>query len=190
MLGGASASAPGQQQEPVTPAARSFHDSKYRVTFQIPAGWNFAQKDGELSTFHLDARSAGRNAQLRAVANLAFNPYPRATFSGALFYFSVQPHASAAECATEASGNAAPKVTQVHGASFTQGHDEHGTICIDARDEVYTTRRAGACYRFDLAMNSFCGGEVSGAKDMTQGEMDNIRKRMESILNTVVIEAK
>ena len=38
-------------------------------------------------------------------------------------------------------------------------------------------------------MNSFCD-EVSGARDMTQLQMDDIRKRMDSILNTVVIDAQ
>ena len=186
-------SAQGQQRndaEPTSPAARSFHDAKYGVRVQVPAGWNFTQKDGELSTFHLDARSAGRKAQLRAVATLAFNPYPASTFSGALFYFSVQPQTSEAECATEASGKTTPKEARVNGVIFAYGHDEHGTICVEARDEVYTTRRADSCYRFDLVMNSFCGGEVSGAEDMTQAQMDDIRKRLESILNTVVIDAK
>lgn len=180
---------PGQAQkpEPTTPAARDFHDSRYKVSFHIPAAWNFTQKDGEVSTFHLDARSAGSKAQLRAVATIAFNPYPLTNFSGALFYFSVRPHATEAECMTEASGPKQAKVDEIvlDGVSFAHGHDESGGhVCVEQRDEVYTAERKGACYRFDLAMNSFCS-DMSGAREMTEAERANVRGRMETILKSV-----
>ena len=83
---------------PLSPPARPFHDSRYGVSFHIPAGWNISSKDGELSTFGLDARSAPKAAQMRAVATINFNPLPRSTFSGAIFYFSVLPRATEATC--------------------------------------------------------------------------------------------
>ncbi|RXH56542.1 hypothetical protein GRAN_3399 [Granulicella sibirica] len=34
-------------------------------------------------------------------------------------------------------------------------------------------------------MNNFCGGEVSGVRDMTQDEILSVRHQMETILNSV-----
>ena len=74
---------------------------------------------------------------------------------------------------------------QIAGVPFTHGYDEHGGICTESRDEIYTTHRNNACYRFDPVINNFCGGEVSGVQDITARELDAVRQRMQSILNTV-----
>lgn len=176
---------------PLSPPARPFHDSRYGVSFHIPAGWNISSKDGELSTFGLDARSAPRAAQMRAVATINFNPLPRSTFSGAIFYFSVLPKATEATCRHQITSPAPTTVTStdVGGVSFLHGYDEHGGVCTEARDQTYAAFRAGTCYRFDLVINTFCGGEVSGARDMTDKELDSVRQRLESILSTVKFEA-
>jgi hypothetical protein len=58
-------------------------------------------------------------------------------------------------------------------------------IYTESRDEIYTTQRNDACYRFDAVINSFCGGDVSGVQDITDRELDDVRKRMQSILNTI-----
>ena len=175
------------QTEPTTPPEHPFHDARHGVSFQIPAGWNFSTKDSDLSTFALDARTAPRKAQMRAVANIAFNPFPSSTFSGALFYFSVTPHTTEAECHAQASAQFPHTVTTlpIDDVLFTHGYDEHGTICIEARNDIFTAQRNNACYRFDLVINTFCGGEVSGARDINQYQIDSIRKRLESILSTV-----
>ena len=180
------------QTEPTTPPAHPFHDTRHGVSFQIPAGWNFSRKDSDLSTFNLDARTAPRNAQMRAVANIAFNPFPASTFTGALFYFSVAPHTTEAECSAQASAEPqhALAAVPIDGVSFTHGSDEHGTICVEARSEVYTAQRNNACYRFDLIINTFCGGEVSGVRDITPQQIDAVRKRLESILDTVKFDPK
>src|SRR5579871_558962 len=179
------------QTEPTTPPAHPFHDTRHGVSFQIPAGWNFSRKDSDLSTFSLDARSAPRNAQMRAVANIAFNPFPASTFSGALFYFSVTPHTTEAECRAQASAEPQHAATvPIDGVSFTHGSDEQGTICIEARNEIYTAQRNNACYRFDLVINTFCGGEVSGVRDITPQQIEAVRKRLESILNTVKFDVR
>ena len=83
-----------------------------------------------------------------------------------------------------------PAEIQIAGIPFSHGHDEQKDICITQRDETYTTYRRGACYRFDLAMNNFCGGEVSGVKDITAKELDEVRGRLMSILQTVRFEPK
>src|SRR5271168_941342 len=177
--------APGP--EPTTPPARPFHDSRYGVSFTIPPAWNIDRKDGDVSTFRLDARNAAHTAQMRAVATISFNPHPYSTFSGALFYFSVTPNVTANQCAFQASARAPHTVstTQVAGIPFTHGYDEHGGICTESRDEIYTTAHNDACYRFDAVINNFCGGDVSGVQDITDRELDDVRKRMQSILNTV-----
>ncbi len=173
--------------EPNTPPARPFHDSRYGVSFTIPPAWNLTRKDHDVSTFNLDARNAAHTAQMRAVATISFNPHPYSTFAGALFYFSVTPNVTANQCVAQASARAPHTVTttQVAGVTFTHGYDEHGGICTESRDEIYTTARNDACYRFDAVINNFCGGDVSGVQDITERELDDVRKRMQAILNTV-----
>ena len=178
-------------------ATSTFHDPAYKLAFDYPANWNFSQTDREISTFHLDARSAPRNASMRAVAAMPENPYPLSTFSGAYIYFSVTPRSSESACARQAAppkaagkkvSRATSKVT-VADIPFTHGHDDQHEVCTVQRDEVYTTLHRGACSRFDLAINNFCS-QVSGAKDITDKELDQVRSRLESILSTVRFDPK
>jgi hypothetical protein len=173
--------------EPSLPPAHPFRDSRYGVSFTVPAAWDITRKDAEVSTFNLDARTIARNTQMRAVATITFNPHPNSTFSGALFYFSVTPHQTPAQCTAQASSASPhPVVTaQIGGIPFTHGYDEHGGICTESRDEIYTTARNSICYRFDAVINTFCGGDVSGVQDITPRELDAVRKRMQSILDSV-----
>ena len=180
-----------------------FHDSHYGVRFSVPIGWTVNRKDGEVSTFHLDARTASPHTQMRGVAAIEFNPFPYSTFSGARFYYSVERHSTDAECAAQATG---PSISQemkdtqeakdtqeikdtqdIDGMNFMHGHDEHGQICVEARDEVYTAYRKGSCYRFDLAMNTFCSVS-SGAQDLTETQLLQIDQRMTDILSTVKLD--
>ncbi len=175
--------------DPTTPAARTFTDSRYGVSLALPVGWDLSRRDGELSTFHLDARSAPTSSQLRAVAAISFNPYPLSTFSGALVYFSVAPHLSDADCARQAFLPLHKPATtaQVNGISFSRGHDEHGGLCTESRDDVYTAWRRNACYRFDLVLNTFCA-KVSGAQEMTLPEVQEIHAREEKILGSIELK--
>jgi hypothetical protein len=162
-------------------------DVRDRLTFHLPAGWNLSSKDGEISTFRLDARTAPKHSQLRAVATLGFNPYPQSTFEGALFYLSATPHLSAEACAAETTtkpftGLPAAVIDDV---KFFRGKDEHGHICTEARDVAYTTLRHGTCLRIDLAINSFCGGEVSGAEDLTEDQLQRIYSRLQDVVMSV-----
>ncbi|WP_213803481.1 hypothetical protein [Granulicella sp. dw_53] len=178
---------PRATPEPTTPPARSYHDPRSGVTIQVPAGWNLSLKDGETSTFRLDARSAPHSTQMRALVSIAFNPYPESTFSGAFFYLSLNPHLSAPDCARQATVRApqTASTTQIASVPFSHGYDEHGGICTEARDEIYTALHRGTCYRFDLIVNSFCGGDVSGVRDMTPAQLEAVRHRLEAILATV-----
>ena len=185
-----------QVSVPETPPAQAkqqvFHDSHFGVRFRVPKGWALERKDGEVSTFHLDARTATRGTQMRSVAAIQFNPYPYSTLSGALFYFSVQKHSTDAECARQASAPSSQATelqeTQlIDGMNFAHGHDEHGKICVEARDEVYTAYRKGSCYRFDLAMNTFCSVS-SGAADLTEAQIQQIDEQMNDILSTVHLD--
>lgn len=177
----------GSNPEPSSPPPQHVRDARYGVTFDLPAGWNLSRRDGDLSTFALDARSSLPSVQMRAVADIAFNPFPLSTFSGALFYFSVTPRSTPLQCSNQATAPAPRNVGNVtiDSVPFNHGYDEHGSVCTEARDEVYTAPRNGACYRFDLVINTFCGGEVSGSKDITARELESVRKRLESILATV-----
>lgn len=176
--------------EPTTPPARPFRDSRYGVTFTVPAAWNLSHKDGEVSTFRLDVRNAAHTAQMRAVANISFNPHPYSTFSGALLYFSVTPQTTAAQCAAQASVKAprTASTTQIGGSPFTHGYNEHGGICTESRDEIYTAQRKDTCYRFDAVINTFCGGDVSGVQEITPRELDDVRRRMQTILDSVTFD--
>ena len=196
--------AQGQKAVPESPPAdareQSFRDNHFGVQFRVPEGWTLTRKDRQVSTFHLDARTAPERTQMRSVAAIEFNPYPYSTFSGALFYYSVEPHTTDAECARQASEPATRQrdlerrklehgrdVQDIGGMSFVHGHDEHGDICVEARDEVYTAFRKGACYRFDLALNTFCAIS-SGAADLTGAQLEQIDARMAQILSTVRLD--
>jgi hypothetical protein len=178
--------------EPTTPPAHPFHDPRYGVTFTVPAAWNLTRKDAEVSTFRLDAPTAAPTTQMRAVANIAFNPHPYSTFSGALFYFSVTPKTSPAECTAQASAKAPRTVTttQIDGLAFAHGYSEHGGICTESRDEIYTSSRKNTCYRFDAVINTFCGGDVSGVQDISDRELNSVGKRMQTILDSVHFDSK
>src|ERR1700712_4309834 len=102
------------------PAARDFRDRSYGVAFHVPVGWNFERKDGILSNFGTDVRSARRGLDVRGVGAINFNPYPPTTFAGAMFYYSVIPRSDAKACAAEATtGYVKPKAdAQIAGVSF------------------------------------------------------------------------
>ncbi|MDP9039030.1 MAG: hypothetical protein M3O02_07120, partial [Acidobacteriota bacterium] len=173
-------------------AMHTYHDPSYKISFDYPANWTFTQRDHEISTFRLDARTADRKTMLRAVTAIPENPYPSSTFTGAFVYLSVTPHTNEAKCAGQAAASGSDKrdVARIGGMSFVHGHDEQRHICTVERDEIYTTYRKGACFRFDLAINNFCGGEVSGVKDVTQQELETVRSRMEAIVSTVRFDPK
>ncbi len=179
--------APKPVPEPSTPAARTVRDTRDLLSFHLPPGWNFSRQDGEFSTFGLDARSAVAQTQMHGVAALDFNPFPYSTFSGALFYVSATPHSTPLSCSNQATAPAshASPPAAIEGLSFKRGYTEHGGSCVESRDEVYTALRGSSCLRFDLVINTFCGGEVSGARDMTAAELEAVRKRMEGILQSV-----
>ena len=170
------------------PAAKAkeqkLHDWRYGVRLKVPKGWALSHKDGEVSTFRLDAKSAGENAKLRAVASMDFNPLPLSTLSSAIFYYSVESHAGEAECAVQA--GAVTDVVRIGGMDFAHGHDEHGEACVEARDEVYAGFRKGKCYRFDLVVNTFCA-DSSGAQELTVGQLKSVEERMTAILSTVTL---
>ena len=175
--------------EPTTPAARRFTDPRYHVALQIPAAWTLTRRDGEVSTFHLDARSAPPTSQLRAVASIAFNPFPQSNFTGALVYYSVSPRTTDAACAAQSflPLHRPATTTEISGITFAHGSDEHGGgICIESRDDVYTAFRNRACYRFDLVLNTFCGQPV-GVREMSHAELDDIHAREQSILNSLTL---
>lgn len=196
VVGAAGAQVSVPDEPPVDAKVLAFHDGHFGVRFQVPGGWSLARKDGQVSTFHLDARSASANAQVRGVVEMEFNPFPYSTLSGALLYYSVAPHSTDEECSRQATRfaprlDAEETLTQdtqdIGGMNFAHGHDEHGKICVEARDEVYTAYRKGSCYRFDLAMNTFCSIS-SGAADLTQTQLQQIDQKMADILSTVKLD--
>jgi hypothetical protein len=176
-------SAPAAAQE------HDFRDAQFGVRFKVPPGWEITRHDHEVSTFRMDARTAPPNLRLRSVVSLDFNPFPQSNLAGALVYYSVEKHARAAECVQQAAGKEEPEDSlQIGGMNFVHGHDEHGGgICVEARDEVYTAYRKGACYRFDLELNTFCSA-ASGAAEMTDKQMADIESRMAGILSTVTLD--
>jgi len=181
------------------PALRTVNDTQDHLTFQIPATWTLATHDRELSTFHHEARTAPATGRLHYVAAISENPYPTSNFAGAHFYVSVTPAQTADQCAAQAtrpiqedphhytSTPIAPNtsIVTVGGHPISHGHDESGRVCTEFRDEIYTLRQRNACLRLDLAMNNFCGGDVSGVRDMTPAEIIDIRTRLEAILQSV-----
>jgi hypothetical protein len=162
-----------------------FRDARFHVDFMVPPGWQFTTRDGEVSAFHADVTTAPMRSAVRGVASLNFNPYPRSTLSGAMFYFSVDERTTEPKCM----GQATPPFgsQQIGGMNFAHGHEEHGAICTEARDDVYTAYRRGSCYRFDLKVNTFCAVS-SGALEITEAQLEDIQQRMTGILSTVNLE--
>ena len=179
--------------EPTTPSATTFHDVRSGVTFQVPAGWNLTRKDGEVSTYAQDVHSTLKSSQVRAVVNITFNPYPTSTFSGAYLYLSYAPRSTQADCDHQTAvlkpGHPA-STKQIGGITFNRGYDEHGEICVESRNDIFTAMHNNACYRFDFVINSFCGGDVSGVRDISPKELDSVRQRLESILSTVQFDKR
>jgi hypothetical protein len=175
-------------EAPAAAKAVAFHDSKYGVRFVVPAGWSFDRKDHLVSTFHVDARSAGPKARMRGVAAMDFNPFPESTLSGAWFYFSVQLHTNDGECARQAAyAGAEHDVEEIGGMEFRHGHEQRGGICIESRNDVYTAYRKGSCYRFDLDVGTFCAIS-SGAREIDERQLGEIHLRLEGILKSVVLD--
>ncbi len=171
------------------PKATDFRDPKYKLSFHIPAGWNFERKDGVLSSFKADIRTAKPGLDVRGVAAINYNPYPPTTFSGATLYYSVMPSATAATCAALATS--APLKPQkdvvIAGHTFRHGEEHHGAICTEARDEVFTTLRGNSCLRFDMAINTFCHAS-SGAMEISPAQINDINTRMAKILDSIHID--
>jgi hypothetical protein len=194
---------PVPESAPAGATEQIFSDKHYKVSFRTPPGWEVTHKDGQISTFHMDARSAPPQTKLRGAAMIDFNPFPYSTLAGAIFYFSVEQKTTDEECSAQATGfglqpdvakpeietpatSAHKDVQDIAGMDFAHGHDEHGDICIEARDEVYTTWRKHSCYRFDLAMNTFCP-EASGAQPITAKQIHDVNQRLTEILSTVTL---
>ncbi len=174
-------------KEPTDPPAREVRDPRGHLTLHLPPGWNLALKDGEISTYRLDARTAPRRSQLHLAASLGFNPFPQSTFEGAIFYVSSIPTPSAAACAAQTTLPPARSLdaARIDGVKFSRGRDEHGRICTESRDVIYAAEVRGECLRFDLAINSFCGGEISGAQDLTEPQLGSLFSRLQEIVNSV-----
>lgn len=172
-----------------TPAARDFRDPRYHLSFHVPAGWNFERRDGVLSNLGVDVRTTKRTLDVRGVAAINFNPYPVSTFSGATFYYSVTPNASAPGCAAQAT--TAPLKPQndlrIGGLPFKHGRDEHGSLCTESRDEVFTALQGHSCLRFDLVVNTFCS-QTSGAMEMSKDQLADVQGRLGKILDSIRIE--
>jgi len=177
--------------EPATlqPAAITFRDAKYKLSYQVPAGWDTERKDGILSTITKDVRNTRIGMQVRGVSAINYNPYPPTTFSGALFYYSVLPKATAQSCAVLATAGhlkAKPDV-KINGMTFKHGQDQHGAICTESRDEVFTMLSRTACLRFDLVVNTFCH-ETSGALEMNSQQLGDVNTRLANILGSIHID--
>ncbi len=167
--------------------SRTVSDAVSQLSLNLGAEWILSHEDGELSTFHLDARTAPASTHMRTVAQLGENPYPQSTFSGALFYVSMTRPSTLEACNAQATAkpNVAAGSAIIGDRTFVRGFREAGKICTEERDTVYTALRHGSCVRFDLVIHTFCGGEVSGARDMTANQLQEMERRLEGILQTV-----
>jgi hypothetical protein len=187
-LGNGQAQVAVHEAPDVTDHSFRFQDQQFRVKFEVPPGWEFTTKDGEVSSFHADLAEVPAKFELRGVASMTFNPFPMSTLGGAMFYFSVGPKVGEDSCLR----GALPEQKKIRkedrqdigGMKFVHGHDEGGEICTEERDEVYAAYRKGSCYRFDLKINTFCAVS-SGATEISGRELQDIETRMVGILSTV-----
>lgn len=180
---------PDEPANPDPATARTFSDPKYKVSFTVPAGWNLEKQDGLLSNFGVDTRTARRRTDVRGVAAINFNPWPVSTFAGAIFYYSVIPRANVAMCAAQTETRPVKPLADasIDGTPFHHGHDKHGVVCTEARDEVFTAMQGNACLRFDLVVNTFCA-ETSGAMEITPAQLDDVDRRLAGLLGSVKLQ--
>ena len=178
--------------DPANPAPQNFVDPRLQLSFHLASGWVLSLRDHEVSTFHLDARTAPPTTRLKAVASIAFNPFPLSTFSGAFFYLSVTPKSSESACTAQAHGGVERPLNSLPVAKipFSRGLDEHGQLCTEHRNVTYTAMHREDCVRFDLTVNTFCGGDVSGVQELTDVQLAKVFERMEHILATVQFDSK
>ena len=171
------------------PFARYIYDKKYKLHFHVPEGWRSESRDGVLSNFGVDTRTTRRGLQVRGVAAIDYNPYPPTTFSGALFYYSVLPTATAAQCSaqTTSRGLKPQSSVTINGRLFYHGRDQHGVGCIESRVDAFTTMRRSSCLRFDLVVNTFCS-QTSGAMEITPKQLEDIEGRLTGMLASVTFE--
>jgi hypothetical protein len=171
------------------PESTDYHDPKYKLSFKVPPGWMFERKDGLLSNFSEDTHAPHRGVDVRGVAAINYNPYPITTFASANFYFSVQPHSSEQSCAEQTRAGAVKPMdpAEVDGVPFQHGHEQHGQVCTESRDEIFTALRGKSCYRFDLVVNTFCSA-TSGAMEITPDQLDDVDTRLAGILGSVKFE--
>lgn len=181
---------PDEPEHP-TPAATDFRDARYGLSFHVPAGWNFEKQDGQLSNFGVDVRSTTRKLDVRGVATINYNPYPVSTFAGATFYYSVTPRSDAASCTAQAVKTPMKPESdlRISGLPFHHGRDQHGNVCTESRDDVFTAMRGKSCLRFDLVVNTFCA-QSSGAMEISSQQLGDIDTRLASILDSIHLDLK
>ena len=170
------------------PTSRTFTDPKYKVAFTVPAGWNFEKKDGLLSNFGVDTATVRRRTDVRGVAALNFNPWPVTTFASALFYYSVLPRTTAAQCAEQTTTKGVKPLpeTPIDSTPFHHGYEHHGKVCTEARDDVFAGMQGRTCLRFDLVINTFCA-ETSGAMEINQTQINDVEVRLGTLLSSVTL---
>ena len=174
--------------EPTTPPARPFHDARYGVSFTIPPP---GTSPAETAT---SAPSASTPAppptppRCAPSPPSAFNPYPYSTFSGAFFYFSVTPDVTA-----EPVPPPRPSARAPHTVGTIQGRRRplHPRL-RRARQHLHRIPRRDLHHppqRSLLPLRPRHQQLLRRRRQRRPGhhrrELDDVRKRLESILNTI-----
>ena len=96
-----------------------------------------------------------------------------------------------ASCAAQATtGHLKPqKDVRIAGLPFKHGRDEHGSVCTESRDEVFTALQGRTCLRFDLLVNTFCS-QTSGAMEISKDQLADVQGRLGNILDSIRIEGR
>ena len=123
------------------PAARTFHDARYgSPSSSPPAGTSPARTARSAPSASTPAPPPHRPDARRRQHHL--QPIPRLHLQRSALLLQRHPALTAADCAPPGlrpSSHAPSTTVQIAGVPFTHGYDEHGGICTESRDEIYTT---------------------------------------------------
>jgi len=166
---------------------QQFQDANNGVTVQYSGAWRPLR--ALVDEHYLRPRK--QPVRLALVLDSGPQAYPGTEVAGLSFSYVVVPEHTAAGCDQALVGNhdAAPEGTvTINGRRFEVAGEQDAARNQEVVERLYSTFANDRCYLFALQMTKVGFGLYDSIKPVTQDEMDDAERRMESVLRTVRIE--